>query len=71
MLSGFVVTFLIGLLLIGDTNRFKKHIALAEQLMAKGMSEEKAMEVSGCNHWEQSLIRRIWKKYPPIIVIHN
>lgn len=65
-LAGTVITVLVGLLLMMDSRRFSRHIRAAQTLIASGMEESEAMEKSGCNHWDETFILRIWRKYPKL-----
>lgn len=64
--AGSVVTVLVGLLMAMDSQRFNKHIQVAQKLIASGMVEPEAMEQFGCNHWDQAFFLRIWRKYPEL-----
>ena len=68
------IELFIGLILLAiwyfihnDAKRLEKHIEVAKELMKKGMSEEEAMENSGCNHWDRPWFVRAFRKYPELI----
>lgn len=61
---GSVIGFGMGLWVLLDGNRLAKHVAIAERLMADGMSEADAMEQSGCNFWDRPWYERITTPYP-------
>ncbi len=63
---GLAVLFVIGAYLWFDANRFAKHVQVAEALIVRGVSEEVAMEQSGCNFWDRSWYARLFLAYPAL-----
>lgn len=49
-----------------DVDRLEVHLSIAKILMARGMSEEDAMELSGCNFWDEPWFVRMLHKYPSL-----
>lgn len=57
---------LAALLFVLDSVRALCHLRVARRLIKEGMSYAEAKEQSGANHWDQPLLVRIKKRYPPI-----
>lgn len=61
-----LIGLVVGALVFRDANRLAQHVKVAEVLMAAGLSEDEAMERSGCNFWDQAWHRRMTKRYPTL-----
>jgi hypothetical protein len=64
---GLAALFAIGAYLWFDANRLAKHVQVAEALMVRGLSEEAAMEQSGCNFWDKPWYARLFVAYPSLL----
>lgn len=58
--------FAIGVFFRFDADRLAKHVLVAEALMSNGLSEDAAMEQSGCNFWDRPWYARLVFAYPPL-----